>query len=345
MAARAGVVGERARRFWQVFELLTRESLDYAGPQPGRRFSGICRDGAPWQFCAVMDGRQQQPVRFLTEVGAPRAPLTARTAQTLARLAEVFELLGAADPLAAVRVLADLCPPDDDHIAGLWTGFAMGATLEPRLRLYANNGWGEPTERWLRLILALRRLDAGHFGARLQPLLETLVPVFSPSGLALTLPASSAFCKLYLRPTASPWASVRVLARALLGDRAKSYIETLEAALERRLETLPSRAVIVSMAGSAARDGALDLKLDLCGHCLFRGGAQPGPVIDRLARFLKLDTAPYQAAVEDFGAGGGSLMEDNVAFLGVGANALGESRINVYLTAPATRGRDLAEAS
>ncbi len=120
MAARAGLADDDARRFWRIFDLLTRESLDFAGPEPGLRFSGICRDGTPWQFCAVIDSRREQPVRFLTEIGPPSSPLRPRTALTLARVAEVFDLIGASDHLTTARVLAGLCPPDDDHIAALW---------------------------------------------------------------------------------------------------------------------------------------------------------------------------------------------------------------------------------
>lgn len=334
MAARAGIIGEEAHRFWRVFDLLTRESLEFNSADAGRRFSGICRDGTPWQFCVTMGAKSVPAVRFLTEVGSPATPLTLRTELTVARIAEVLEVAGMPDRLAATQVLAGLSPADDDHIAGLWVGFAMDGTARPRLRLYANNGWGDPNARWLRLIAALRQLNAGGFGASLQPLLALLVPAFSPAGFAITMPTSPPLCKLYLRPLGSPWSAVRAVAHAVLGPGSSAFIAAIEDGLERPLETLPERAVILSTAGSAA-GGPIDVKLDFCGHCLFEEDGGPARAVERLGRSLGLDTAPYHAMCEDLGGFGTLIPHELVAFVGVGANAAAENRMNVYLTPPA----------
>jgi hypothetical protein len=330
MVNRAGIAGEEADRFWRIFDLLTRESLDFAPSQPERRFSGICRDGTPWQFCAVM-GSQSVPVRFLTEVGSPASPLRQRTALTLARMTEVLELIGTPGQHKTAKVLAGLTPPDDDHIAGLWVGLATGATTRPRVRLYANNGWGDTTARWLRLVDALRQLNAAQFAASLQPLLPLLVPAFSPAGLAVTVPASPLICKLYLRPIASPWSALRALAPAILASRAEGFIAAIENALAQSLEALPDRALVVSMAGSAA-GGALDLKLDLCGHCLFDDDAETARVIERLGLSLGLDASPYRAMIEDLGQPAVRVPNEMIAFVGIGGTAIGKDRINVYFT-------------
>ena len=210
----------------------------------------------------------------------------------------------------------------------------MGSSARPRVRLYANNGWGEPTARWLRLISALRQLNAGRFGAGLQPLLALLVPAFSAAGFAVTLPPSPPLCKLYLRPIAPPWSTVRALAQAVLGPRSGGFITAIEDGLGQSLETLPERALIVSISGSAA-GGPLDVKLDLCGHCLFEDDARPARVVERLGRSLGLDISPYRAMAEDLGGLRTRIPHDMVAFVGVGSNAAGENRINVYLTPPA----------
>lgn len=333
MVARAGIVGDDARRFWRIFDLLTRESLDHVRSESGRRFSGICRDGTPWQFCAVM-GSHSVPVRFLTEAGSPSSPLRERTALTLSRLTDVFDLIGAPGGRKTADVLAGLCPQDDDHLAGLWVGLATGATIGPRVRIYANNGWGDMTERWLRLIRALRELHAGRFAASLQPLLPLILPVFSPAGFAVTVPATSLLCKLYLRPIASPWSAIRALARSLLAARAGVFIAGIEDALGQPLETLPERAAVVSMAGPAA-EGPLDLKLDLCGHCLFDDDTRAVRVIERLGYAFGLDPSPYRAMLEDLGETATRVPKEMVAFVGIGGNATGADRLNVYLTPPA----------
>lgn len=333
MVTRAGIVGDDARRFWTIFDLLTRESLDHVRSESAPRFSGICRDGTPWQFCAVM-GSSSVPVRFLTEVGSPTSPLRERTALTLSRLTDVFDLIGAPGGRTTADVIAGLCPPDDHHVAGLWVALATGAAVRPRVRLYANNGWGEMTERWLRVIRALRQLHAGCFGASLQPLLPLIQPVFSPAGLAVTFPATPLLCKLYLRPVAPPWSVVRALARSLLEARAGPFIAGIEDGLGQPLETLPARALVVSMAGLAA-GGPVDLKLDFCGHCLFDGDSRAARAVERLGCAFGLDPAPYRAMATDLGGTSGQVPEKAVAFVGIGGNASGADRINVYLTPPA----------
>jgi hypothetical protein len=336
MLARAAIADADAGRFWRLFDLLTHESLDFTRSDTARRFSGICRDGTPWQFCTVL-GSGSAPIRFLTEVGSPTSPLRERTALTLARMPEVFDLVGGRDPYKTVDVLADLVPPNDDYLAAFWLGLAIGTQGRSRLRLYANNGWGDETERWLRLIRALRALNAGGFGAALQPLLPLLLQTFSPSGFAITVPGHPLLCKLYLRPIAPPWSAVRTLAQSVLASHAEDFIVGIEDALEQPIETIPRRALVVSVAGSAA-GGTLDLKLDFCGHCLFENAERASRVVAQLGQSFGLSLAPYGAAVEDLGGAGLRLPNGMVAFIGVGGTARGNDRVNVYLTPP-TRGQ------
>jgi hypothetical protein len=333
MLSRAGMHDVHASRFWTIFDILTRESLDFKPGDAIRRFSGICRDGTPWQFCASLGSQRPDAIRFLTEVGSPSAPLSQRTALTLARLDEVFELIDLSCGREQSRIIAGLCPTDDEHMAALWIGFAMDCNGGACLHLYANNGWGDAETRWLRLIGALRQLKAGGFGASLQPLLPLLIPVFSPAGFAVTLPPSPPVCKLYLRPFAEPWSTVRVLAQGLLSSGSDTFLGAIEDGFERALESVPPRALILSTSGSAA-GGSLDLKLDLCGHCLFKDDFAPVRAVERLGQAVGLDTSAYHTIAEDLGAGGAPLPREMVAFVGVGKNAAAESRINVYLTPP-----------
>jgi len=244
-----------------------------------------------------------------------------------------LDVLGIPNQDNAARVLAAICPPDDDHIAGLWVGFALDSSCRPRLRLYANNGWGDATERWLRLIAALRQLEAGRFGAALQPLLPLLVPVFSPAGLAVTLGSQTPLCKLYLRPFAPPWTAVRAVATSVLGAASSKFITAIETGLEASLEALPERSLVLSTAGGA-QGGPLDLKLDFCGHCLFEEDSKPERLIERLGRSLRLSTSPYEAIRHDLGQPGLRLPHAMLAFIGIGADTFDAHRINVYITPP-----------
>lgn len=335
MVARAGFTGDQRARFWSVFELLTRESLDFDPSHAERRFSGICRDGTPWQFCATLSTSPALGVRYLTEIGSPSASLGVRTALAVERIVDALEAIGAGGNREIVQMLAGLTPPDDDHIAGFWVGFAMDSKASPRLRVYANNGWGDPTARWLRLIDALRALNAGGFGAHLQRLLPLLQDGFSPAGLAVTLPSSPALCKLYLRPIASPWAGARAIAREILGSGADGFVAGIEDGFEQRLETLPDRSFLLSVAGPAV-GGPIDVKFDVCGHCVFEDDDRPERVFRRLARSFGLDRSAYDMMARDLCGPVEKVPHQMVAFVGVGGTAAGKHRLNVNLTAPAS---------
>jgi hypothetical protein len=86
----------------------------------------------------------------------------------------------------------------------------------------------------------------------------------------------------------------------------------------------------VSVAGTA-NGGALDLKIDLCGHCIFQSAADAKQVIVRLAQQFELAPSTYAADVADLGGHDMELPEGMVAFIGVGAEPTGKARINVYV--------------
>src|SRR5262245_4523254 len=110
MLQRAGITGDRAVRVLSIVDTLSRESLTFI-PASGARFSGICRNGAPWQFCCTLGRSGSAQVRFLTEVGAPHAPLQERTALAVARIKDILGWLGAESAGGVVDVLARLAPP------------------------------------------------------------------------------------------------------------------------------------------------------------------------------------------------------------------------------------------
>ncbi|HEX2735551.1 MAG TPA: hypothetical protein VHM70_28315 [Polyangiaceae bacterium] len=318
-------------RLWQVYELLTRESLDYVASVASKRFSGICNDGTPWQFCSVLDSSGTETVRFLTEVGAQGVPLSERTALTVSRVEQILKLLDRTDHDGAIDVIAKLTPRDDEQSAGLWVGCAANAAYGVRLRVYANNGWGSTTDRWLRLVEGFRGLAAGGFAAEVNALVQLLVPTFSPNGLAWTVPASTPRCKLYLRPIGEPWGPVRELAAAILGRRAGGFLASIEHAFGKALEAMPSKSLVASIAGPA-RGGPVDLKLDLCGHCLLQNDAAASSVVIKLCEALSLAPAPYQELLRDVRGCTRESDSSTVAFIGVGLSAEGSPRVNVYFT-------------
>ena len=329
LLAHARIGEEQGLQARVLFDRLTGESLSLPAGGDRPRFSGICRDGTPWQFCATL-GAGATSVRYLTEVGVPGSPLSDRLALSSERLDEVLGLLGYPN---SSRVAKDavfaLAPRDVDLAAGVWVAVAYTAGDQCRLRLYANNGWGDLTERWLRLIRCLEAIGGAGFGQALRPHLSVLTEAFSPAGFAVTLPHEPTLCKLYLRPLGARWTECREVVHLVLGARGDAFLGTLEAALGCRLESLPGKALVLSVAGPAT-GGELDVKLDLCGHCVFPTDREARRTVRDLARGYGLDAAPYDRHLRELGAARRG-WRDLHAFVGIGAQPSGATRINIYL--------------
>jgi hypothetical protein len=331
MLSRAGFSQSRRETLWTVFDLLTDESLA-ASPEAGKpRFSGICRDGSPWQFCAVLGAPNPAPVRFLTEAGRWGDTLAQRNVLGVARIPQALRAAGHADCGPEISRLAEAVPKDTEHFAGLWIGVAAGPSMAPRFRAYANIGWGTVEERWLRLIGLLGDFAAQGLAGKINVALPQLLESFQPAGFALTLPSRPTHVKFYFRPFAPPWASLGALMRCICEEAAEDIAARLEAAFGMRLSQLPWRSLVLSLSGPA--DGSSwDMKLDFCGHCLFRNGVEAVFTVERLAAAFGFSSVPCHEMLEDMGVPAAELSPDAVAFIGVGANRAGADRINVYFS-------------
>lgn len=343
MLLRAEFPQLRRDAFWTVFDLLTEESLA-ASPAPGRRrFSGICRDGSPWQFCAVLGGENPAPVRFLTEVGSWGDTLAQRNALGVVQIPLALQAAGHTGCGPEIGRLAAAVPNDAEHFAGLWIGVAAGPGMAPRFRAYANIGWGTAEARWLRLIGLLGDFGTQGLAGKVNEALPQLLDSFQPAGFALTLPSQPAHVKIYFRPFAPPWVSLAGVMKLICEGAADEFAAGLEAAFGLRLSQLPWRSLVMSLSGPA--DGARwDIKLDFCGHCLFRTGVEAMTAVERLAAAFGFSSRPCQEMIEDMGVPVADLSPDAVAFIGVGANQNGADRINVYFSPDAvSRPEEFAE--
>lgn len=322
-------------RFWSLFELLTRESLTMpVGTAP--RFSGICADGTPWQFCVSLGAAPLRGVRYLTEIGAPGAAMSDRVALARRRLDEAISLVGLPQQAAEViAALFGLLPQASDGLDGLfgavWIGVGTDAAGELGLRLYANNEWGSELARWQRLSSALRSLRAAGFGRLLRSHVADITQFFSPSGLACSL-ASQPALKLYLRPRLSPWQACARLTRNPAFRLPGDFLAAVESATGIEFATAPARMLLLSV-GAAANGDRPDLKVDLNGQHLFGSETAPQPVVERLAAKLGIDASPYRRlldVVQATAPPGHAPVHD---YIGVGGGA-GGLRLNVYLRPP-----------
>ena len=323
-------------RFWNLFELLTRESLMLpVAAEP--RFSGICADGTPWQFCASLGAAPMCGVRYLTEIGAPGSAMSNRIALTRRRVDEMIGFLGL--PHRAAEVVVDalfgLLPQPSDGLdgfyGGIWIGVGTDAAGELGLRLYANNEWGGELARWQRLANALRSLNAGGFARLLRGSVATITPFFSPAGLACSL-AQRPILKLYLRPRQSPWQACARLTRHSAFQLPADFLADVESGTGVPFATAPERMLLLSI-GAATDGDHPDLKLDLNGQHLFGGEARPQDVVERLAARFRIDASPYRRLLDVVQATAPPGYAPVHDFIGIGGGASGV-RLNVYLRPP-----------
>jgi len=335
MLPHMGLEPDRAGKFWSLFELLTRESLTYPIAPPRPQFSGICADGTPWQFCLSLGAAVSGGVRYLTEIGLPGSPLSTRTRLTRLRLAEVFCLLDLPeDARNAAAALFALLPESTEELdnlnGGIWVAVACGTDGEPKIRLYANNEWGDESSRWRRLVEVIRTLNGFGFGRFLRSHVSELASTFSPVGLAVTL-GRELILKLYLRPKCVPWRACSTLSGCPAFGIGTDLVALLEKCLRRRLD-VPIRALVLSLGATASGENP-DFKLDFCGYHLFRSESEARETIERLACETRIDLQPYYQTlgVLDKGAPGG--YQHFESFFGVGGGRRG-LRLNIYLRPP-----------
>ena len=331
MLARGRFSSKSKTTFWNVFGHLTHDSLALPHRHEGKRFSGICRDGSPWQFCAVIGPVNPAPVRFLTEVGRWGDTLPERTALAASRIPQAIHAAGHSTSTSDMGYLVRAIPDDNDHFAGLWIGVATGASAPARFRVYANIGWGGAEDRWLRLIRLLGDFDAQKFASRMFASLAPLLDAFVPAGFAVTMPSDPQHIKLYFRPFASPWAAVRQLAEAVCSQEFTVFLGQIEKSFGQSFEQLKWRSLVLSLSGPVD-GGSWDIKLDFCCHCLFETGLQAIETVERLAAACNFNPSPCHAMLDDMGTSPEMLSPDAVAFIGIGANRKGTDRINVYFS-------------
>lgn len=312
-----------------IFDALTQESLAGWGPCAGG-FSGICNDGGALQFCVAL-GERAASVRYLTEIGEPGSSMAERIRLSDLRLRSILDSAGYDDGPRLLDALRPALPTEarrqDRLHGGMWAGVAHFAGSAPAFLVYANVGWGGEFERWQRVTTCLGELAATDFARRLRVVAQEIVPHFAPAGLAIAISGEPPLIKLYLRPKTEPWQAGRhLLARAAEGGR--DIAQRIEVALgPHRLSRLRPSSLLMSMAGTADAQN-LDVKVDLCGHCVFTSERDARARVARLAGLLSLSTEPYVAAISSLEDGPSRVAHD---FLGVGWEPGRGPRINVYV--------------
>jgi hypothetical protein len=274
LAAQLGVAAD-FDRIGQAFAAVCRRSLAFplAGPVP--RFSRINADGTPFQFAAAA-GVAAPTLEFLGDPGWDGASGAPRLRAGRTCIATVARIVGADAELREIEpVLDDLAPENArDLLADRGGVFWIGAGFAPRraaaLRIYVNGAWGGEAHRCARL----RRL-AAHFGL-LEAWLEAesaLPRGMKPLGAALTVARGAATTgRIYVSGYGRCLQEYVDLARAVCSEPFADVLRRYGECLLGDAAAHPTPTAVCSF--GLAAGCALDFKLELCCHCLFKNDVE-----------------------------------------------------------------------
>ncbi len=280
---------------------------------PRRGYSTLNNDGDPLQLCLSFT-RKGCRVRMIGDPGSTVVDPIARHAT--ARQALAFTLnAGAASSLAPVceTTLRITLPEDREGLStlsggGLWLGAALG---QPGCAVYTTARWGPIRDRWPR---------TNHW-------LTSTLPDTGPASIMLDRLAGS-----------TQVVSTGIEGNTIADARAKLYwrlggvtdpgMPGIPAFMAEVIATFLSvaagaevirRTGILFSAGFSLSCGAMaDIKVDLCAHCLKRSHVQWQRVFESLSRTFGLPAIVLPPGLD-------------MAFVGLGINARGAVRLNVYL--------------
>jgi hypothetical protein len=296
-----------------------RWASDLIGLDPRPFASRLNGDGSPLQVCITRSAEREQ-VHLVVDPGSEERSSLDHHRQGMAILARCASQLVDSSGRATIRRLVrDLLPVDVAAAPGLAAGTVwLGVPLTGHgLAVYLNSAWGREEERWDRLDAWLANEGVGA-GARARSI-GALRRVARLASVGVDLAAGGPTrLKAYFRLT-------EPAALSAFGDdlwRTPLLASFLEAVIGDR--RFPARGLVFSVAFTAGAEHPVDVKVDVCGHCLGRGPAAAA-VARACAAGVPLPRLDAWQIAD----------EVDMAFVGAGCSADGKVRCNVYLKASA----------
>lgn len=343
LAAAARLPHATTERLGEVFDALTRESLDRTAAEAYPGLSRINANGLPFQWSACFSTvGPSGAVRFLCETGTPGTAACERLEMSLDRLGQACRILGL--PGVPRWFAQDVLPtvlPDGGSLPGhwrsaLWTGVgAAGATVA--LKPYLNLCRDRPLDRWRRVGRVLRSLGRERALERLCELSSQVSAGSWPVGLAvdITPTGEPGRVKTYFR---SESVTAAWLQRwyAALGATAHlpAVRELLDAFPHPDRVAYPDGAFVLTLEAHPA-DGVLTLKTDLAVTRWTAGDAPATRGTARLLGRVGLDPDGLDATLAALGTPPPAQdRSDVVRFVGLGYEPDGSHHVNVYLEPP-----------
>ena len=331
-------LADQEKSILYLYYMLTKESLSLPINAPIPKFSTINHDGMPIEISLSVGENQPGNLRILTEIGVPGASLPTRINQTCMRLNEILDYLDMKDAGSEVTLaFKTLLPRDPSALTGWRGGIWIGAGFSPDgrtgIKLYVNAADGPVTERWKKMGLLLKELGWTHtFGALLR--ISSAIPEYAiPLGIAIDLtPKGIGKVKFYFRSfNYSPAFIESVLTSANLSYHIGHFFRFVDRiCLEN--PSFPPSSVIVSAEFSNGNTGDMDIKIDICAHCLFSSDQRAQSAVYGILKDSDLNRSRYNAVLDELSYNSLSAFKLNHhAFLGMGYSHKKGSRLNIYL--------------
>lgn len=278
--------------------------------------SRLNNDGSPLQLCLSVSIREQA-IRLLGDPGSQIVCGRARCAYAIAVLDNILSIstdsvltVLARDMLAISNNLDSL-----NYSAGsagpLWLAKPF---IGKGVAVYTNAGWGSPASRWERVRLWLESFAPARSSTR--DIFEKLALSTEVASIGLEgCEGASCRGKVYFRLHRSRRLSE--LGLDLLATSGPTGILKL-LMCDREL---PLSGIVFCIGISRLSGEVVDAKIDVCGHCLSQSTLSWERTLRHCTDLLRMPPFSFS----------GELLENEVAFVGLGVSRESDMRMNLYL--------------
>lgn len=282
--------------------------------------SCLNNDGVPLQLCITSD-IQKTALRLIGDPGANLPGLEARYDCARDTLLRCLESSGSKDLIRLACITFDRIIPSSEEERSLYgNGFAWIAVSPDRagIAFYLDaeplgqaRGWAAAS-KWLDEILPSNK-SANEVIAKLRDLC-----IIASMGLEGSTP-EDARAKIYFRLVKRIPLSQLGL-DLLISEEIVHFLHIAMCKVD-----LDLKGLVLSVGFSAKSGDLIDVKIDLCGHCLAYEKSKWLDIIERLIKRFELAPIPISSALDN--------SDCEIAFIGLGLDKGHRPRLNVYLRA------------
>jgi Tryptophan dimethylallyltransferase len=330
LATRLGVPVAPAR---SIFDQLALDPLKGPFTESGCRFSGIQRDGTPFEWSASV-GLSPGGLRFLVDHGIPGTSMAARTCRSLLLLDRLLEQLDVPDDVATeyqslLRRLLPALPVLNHLVMGVWIGVVIDRRGSVGLKVYVNQQVGSRAYRFRRLIMSLIHLRRPRALTLVDRFRDATGDAVIPGGIAVELGrARIGRVKLYMRTCSGKLSFMSRAATALGCPDASERLSVYHTIMNSGRDYDP-RAVILSVELPADDDDpAFKVEVNCMRH--FRSDGEAHSRATSLMAQFGLDDTEYRALIRTCAPELSTRPGERLTWLGVALRG-SEQRVNAYL--------------